>query len=509
MSETSRIVKNTGFLYFRMLFVMAVSLFTSRVILQSLGAEDYGLYNVVAGIVIMLSFINSSASAASSRFLTFALGRKDDPEYDYKKIFSTSFAIHLFIAIAILAVGETLGLWYFYNKMVIPESRQVAAFWVYQISLINILVSFTQVPYNASIIAHEKMSVYAYVGIFETVAKLAVAYIIYICSADKLIVYALLLFSITSCISVFYRIYCIRNFGNDCRLTICKERRLYKRLLCYSGWDLLGCFGSTARSQGVNLVINLFFSLTVNAARTVASQVEAALNSFTANFQTAVRPVIIKHYSAGETEKAVSLLYNTAKYSFFLFSCLAIPIIVECDSVIRLWLVNPPEYTIEFVRIVLIIFMFETVCKSLNIGVHACGDVKTFNIFAGLRVFIELPVIYFLLDMGMSPLSAFYVIFCTTILILIVNIAVLHKNIASFTFTGFMSKTLVPCIIVILLPVLFTVAIHQIEINYVLLKVLMSFAVYNYLLLPMIFFVVLSKDQRQMVLGKVKHVIHK
>lgn len=509
MSETSRIVKNTGFLYFRMLFVMAVSLFTSRVILQSLGAEDYGLYNVVAGIVIMLSFINSSASAASSRFLTFALGRKDDPEYDYKKIFSTSFAIHLFIAIAILAVGETLGLWYFYNKMVIPESRQVAAFWVYQISLINILVSFTQVPYNASIIAHEKMSVYAYVGIFETVAKLAVAYIIYICSADKLIVYALLLFSITSCISVFYRIYCIRNFGNDCRLTICKERRLYKRLLCYSGWDLLGCFGSTARSQGVNLVINLFFSLTVNAARTVASQVEAALNSFTANFQTAVRPVIIKHYSAGETEKAVSLLYNTAKYSFFLFSCLAIPIIVECDSVIRLWLVNPPEYTIEFVRIVLIIFMFETMCKSLNIGVHACGDVKTFNIFAGLRVFVELPIIYFLLNMGMSPLSAFYVIFCTTILILIVNIAVLHKNIVSFTFAGFISKTLFPCIIVVLLPVLVTVAVHQIAINLAAVKVILSFAVYNSFLLPMIFLVVLSKEQRQMVLNKVKQVLHK
>lgn len=488
---------------------MAVSLFTSRVILQSLGAEDYGLYNVVAGIVIMLSFINSSASAASSRFLTFALGRKNDPEYDYRKFFSTSFAIHLFIAIAILIIGETLGLWYFYNKMVIPESRQVAAFWVYQISLFNILVSFTQVPYNASIIAHEKMSVYAYVGIFETVAKLAVAYVIYIYDTDKLIVYALLLFTITSSISVFYRIYCIRNFGNDCRLSMCKERRLYKRLLSYSGWDLLGCFGSAARSQGVNLIINLFFSLTVNAARTVASQVEAALNSFTANFQTAVRPVIIKHYSAGETEKAVSLLYNTAKYSFFLFSCLAIPIIVECDSVINLWLVNPPEFTIDFVRIVLIIFMFETMCKSLNIGVHACGDVKTFNIFAGLRVFVELPIIYFLLNMGMSPLSAFYVIFCTTILILIVNIAVLHKNIVSFTFAGFISKTLFPCIIVVLLPVLVTVAVHQIAINLAAVKVILSFAVYNSFLLPMIFLVVLSKEQRQMVLNKVKQVLHK
>lgn len=509
MSETSRIVKNTGFLYFRMLFVMAVSLFTSRVILQSLGAEDYGLYNVVAGVVIMLSFINSSASAASSRFLTFALGRKDDPEYDYRKIFSTSFAIHLFIAIAILIVGETLGLWYFYNKMVIPESRQVAAFWVYQISLVNILVSFTQVPYNASIIAHEKMSVYAYVGIFETVAKLAVAYIIYICNTDKLIVYALMLFCITSAISVFYRIFCLRNFGDDCRLSICKEKSLYKRLLGFSGWDLLGCFGSAARTQGVNLIINLFFSLTVNAARTVASQVEAALNSFTANFQTAVRPVIIKHYSAGETEKAISLLYNTAKFSFFLFSCLAIPIIVECDSVIKLWLVNPPEYTIEFVRIVLITFMFETVCKSLNIGVHACGDVKTFNIFAGLRVFIELPLIYFLLKIGMSPLSAFYVIFCTTILILGVNIAVLHKNIPSATFSGFISKVMFPCMVVIVVPVVTTFVVHQCAINIALLKVIIAFIVYNAFLLPMIFFGVLSKEQRQMALCKVKQVIRK
>lgn len=509
MSESSKIVKNTGFLYFRMLLVMAVSLFTSRVILQSLGAGDYGLYNVVAGIVIMLSFINNSASAASSRFLTFALGKKDDSEYNYRNIFSTSFAIHLFIAVAILIVGETFGLWYLCNKMVIPESRQVAAFWVYQISLINILVSFTQVPYNASIIAHERMSVYAYIGIFETVAKLVVAYVIYICNSDKLIAYALLLFAITLSISVFYRIYCIRNFGNNCRLTMCKEKRLYMRLLSYSGWDLLGCFGNAARTQGVNLIINLFFNLSVNAARTIASQVEAALNSFTANFQTAVRPIIIKHYSAGETETAVSLLYNTAKYSFFLFSCLAIPIIVECDSVINLWLVNPPEYTIEFVRVVLIIFMFETMCKSLNIGVHACGDVKTFNIFAGLRVLIELPVIYLLLHLGLSPLSAFYVILCTTILILIVNIAVLHKNIASFTFTGFLSKTIFPCIIVVLLPVLVTLAVHQIAINFELIKVIISFATYNTCLLPMIFFIILSKDQRQMVLSKVKHLLNK
>lgn len=509
MSETSRIVKNTCFLYFRMLFVMAVSLFTSRVILQSLGAEDYGLYNVVAGIVIMLSFINSSASAASSRFLTFAIGRKDDPEYNYRKIFSSSFTIHLIIAICILIIGETVGLWYFYNKMVIPESRQMAAFWVYQISLINILVSFTQVPYNASIIAHEKMSIYAYVGIFETVAKLAVAYAIYICTFDKLVVYAILLFLITVSISFFYRIYCIRNFGDDCRLTLNRDKKLYRRLLSYSGWDLLGCFGNATRTQGVNLIINLFFSLTVNAARTVASQVEAALNSFTANFQTAVRPVIIKHYSAGETEKAVSLLYSTAKYSFFLFSCLAVPIIVECDSVINLWLVNAPDYTVDFIRIVLVTFLIETMCKSLNIGVHACGDVKTFNIFAGIRVFLELPAIYILYQMGLSPLVAFYVIFVTTLLILIVNIAVLHKNIYIFTFNGFFSKVVVPCLTCVFIPVVVTLLIHSIGLGNSFVRVCIAFITYNVVLLLIIYFIILSKEQRKSLKEKIKTTIRR
>jgi len=500
-SENKRIAKNTGFLYLRMLIVMAVQLFTSRVVLQVLGVIDYGLYNVVGGVVIMLSFINGCASGATSRYLTFSLGSKN---YDYRKIFGAAFTIHLLIAVIIVLLGETVGLWYILNKMVIPPDRLHAALFVYQVSLINVLVSFTQVPYNASIIAHERMKIYAYVGLYEAFGKIGVVYLLYISPFDKLQTYSVLIFLITLSISVFYRFYCVNNFGTQCRLSLVKDRHLYKELLSYSGWDLLGAFGSTARSQGVNLILNLFFGPAVNAARAVAYQIEAALYGLITNFQQAIRPAIIKHYAAGELERSNSLLFLTGRFSFILFSCFAIPLILESDYVLHLWLVNPPEYAVVFTQIVLMIALVTTVNNTLQIGAHACGDVKRLNIFGGSKVFVEIPLIYFVLKMGASPEWALIIMLIGTTLINAANLYVVHKNIPQFSVLGFLKDVVVRDILIVCAPTSCAYLIHIIPFEYGIVRVFLVSLIYITVLAPLAMIYGMSQNQRNVVVDNIR-----
>ncbi|NLF42400.1 MAG: multidrug transporter, partial [Bacteroidales bacterium] len=453
-----RIAKNTGFLYIRMLIIMGVTLFTSRVVLQSLGVVDYGLYNVVGGIVVMMSFVNNCAGGATSRFLTFSLG--ENIEADYRQIFSAAFYIHMIIAFAIVILGETVGLWYVTHKMIIPPERMGAALWVYQLSILSSVVSFTQVPYNASIIAAERLNVYAFVGIYEAIGKMVIAYAVYLKLLDGLKLYAILLFLLTTSVALFYRFYCVKHFGERCKITKVNNKRLYKKLISYSGWDLIGSFSGVARSQGVNLILNLFCGPVVNAARAVAYQVEGALYSFTNNFLMASRPAIIKHYAAGEIENMLDLLYNTAKFACLMFSCLAIPVVIESDFILKLWLVNPPENASLFLRIVLLNYLVISINNTINIGVHATGDVKTLNIYAGSKIFFEMPVIYFLLKNGFAPYWAFIVLISGSSFVVFVNLWVLKKNIKQFSFVSFFKKVFLRIGIIIVLPTIQALFLH-------------------------------------------------
>lgn len=508
-SENKRIAKNTGFLYLRMLFVMGVTLYTSRVVLQALGVEDYGLYNVIGGIVVMLGFLNGCASSATSRFLTYALGSKEGSKdhYDYRTVFSAAFFIHLTIALLIVLLAETIGIWYFNNKLVIPDGRYGAAMWVYQISIINVLVSFTQVPYNASIIAHERINIYAFVGIYEAVTKLLIAYALTVANVDKLILYALLIFSVTLSISLYYRFYCVRKFGNTCKIQKVRDKSLYKRLLSYSGWDLLGAFGSTARSEGVNLILNLFCGPAVNAARGIAYQVEAALYHFINNFHQAVRPVIIKHHAAGELERSNKLLYLTGKFSILLFSCFAIPLILESDYFLSLWLVNPPKYTSIFLQIVLLMGLVTTINNTLQIGAHACGDVKHLNIYGGSRVFVEMPIIYFVLRAGASPEWALIILLIGTALINAANLYVVNKNIPSFSPFTFLKESVVYGILLMLIPAFCAYFVHHQGFTYGIVRVICVSLVYVILLILFVYQFSLTGDQRHKVLSFVKNKI--
>lgn len=509
MSENSRVVKNTLFLYVRMALVMFVSLFTSRIILKSLGTVDYGLYNVVGGIVVMLSFLNNTAAGATSRFLTFALGAKDKEKYDYRKIFSTAFFIHVLIALIIVIVCETCGLWYVMNKMVIPDERRTAAIWVYQFSIASCLVSFTQVPYNASIIANEKMDIYAFVGIFEVAAKLLISIFIVHTGFDRLVFYAFLIFLLTTSIAFFYRIYCIRTFGENCRLEIVREKRIYKMLLSYSGWDLIGNFGGVARSQGVNLILNLFCGPVVNAARAVTFQVESALNSFTTNFQTAIRPVIIKKYAAGEVDAMLKLFYLTCKFSCILYSLLAIPILFEADAILKLWLVTPPEDTALFLKIVLITYFFSSINSSIGISVHATGDVKRLNIFAGSKIFVELPLIYILLKNGCPAYSSLIVMAASSFLIMYVDVLILKLNIKKVKFRTFFTDVQLRLISSLALPILGSWLVHKFLLCNVFLKIITVCFAYWIILVPCVFFICLNKSEREIAGNYIKKILGK
>lgn len=508
-SENRRIAKNTGFLYLRMLFVMGVTLYTSRVVLQALGVEDYGLYNVIGGIVVMLGFLNGCASSATSRFLTFALGSKADGKehYDYSKVFGAAFFIHLAIALLIVVLAETIGLWYFNNKLVIPDGRYEAAMWVYQISIINILVSFTQVPYNASIIAHERMNIYAYVGIYEAVSKLAIAYALTVAPVDKLILYAWLVFGVTLSISLFYRYYCFSQFGESCKIHVVKDKGLYRHLLSFSGWDLVGNFGAVARSQGVNLILNLFCGPAVNAARGVAYQVEAALYQFTTNFLQASRPVIIKKYAAGETEKCIALIYNTAKYASILFSCFAVPFIFESETILKVWLVSPPQYASLFLKIVLANYIIIAINNTLGIGVHATGDVKRLNIFAGSKIFVEVPLIYILLKAGYPPYSAFIVLLVGSSFVVWINLWVLKMNICEVTFSGFTQKVIIPLLFYLTIPTLLVWLVLKMFILVWFLRIPMITCLYATIEFILIFYIDMDCNQRRRFLSYIKEKI--
>jgi len=410
-----RIVKNTLFLYFRSFLMMAVNLYSSRVILQALGIEDYGLYGAIGSIVAMFTFINGTLSAGTSRFLTFELGRKDSVRL--QKTFSASFAMHSALAVVLLILMETLGLWFVNAKMNIPVGREIAANVVFQLSILTCMFSLTQVPYNATIIAHEKMNIYAYVGIAEALFKLSlVLFLLYIPTTDNLIAFAIILAGWSIGLQVFYRYYCYQRFPES-HLSLCREKSIYKGMLSYSLWDFLGSFCAQGMAQGVNLLINIFFGVSVNAARAVAYQVDSALQTFTGNFMTSVTPQITKSYAVGDKKRFFQLINESGRFSFMLFGLFSIPLMLEAPFVLSIWLKQVPDQTVVFLRFVLAIVLFRTIARPLIMGVHATGDVKFLNLSAGLvNVITYLPSIYLLFKAGQPVWSLYYTVIALSVI---------------------------------------------------------------------------------------------
>lgn len=442
VSDNKRIAMNTIFLYIRMMMVMLVSLFTSRVILNTLGATDYGIYNVVGGIVTIVSFLNSALGASTSRFLTFALGEKNIQKQ--KSTFGACLNLHIGIALLVLILGETVGLWFFYEKMVIPDERMVAAFWVYQFSILTTMVSFTQVPYNASLIAHEEMSIYAYVGLYEAISRLIIAYLITISPIDKLVFYGLLLLINTIVVQLFYRWYAVKHF-EECRFSLVKDKVLYKRLLSYGGWDLFGNLALVCQGEGVNLLLNVFFGPVVNAARAIAFQIQGAVTQFVSNFMTAVRPQVIKNYAEGNVDKMYTMTFYAAKFSYILMLALVVPIIYEIRFILGIWLGDAvPDETALFAVIVLMTYTWRTFHIAALMPYHAIGKIKTGNVTIGSLMIATLPIGYVLFKCGCPAYSVFLAIFAVEIVGMFAIYWLIHRY-EYFPYKYVFTKILMPC----------------------------------------------------------------
>lgn len=404
--DNKRIAKNTLFLYLRMLITMMVSLYTSRVVLATLGIEDFGIYGVVGGVVAMFSFLNNAMATGTQRFLTYELGRNN--EHQLRKVFSMSIRIHFLIALIILVLAETVGLWFFYEKMVIPEERLYAAFWVYQLSVIASLIMIISVPYNALIIAHEKMSAFAYVSIYEAFAKLIIVYLLLLTKADKLILYAILILGVQVSVRIIYGYYCKKHFPES-KYHHFSDKKLFREMMSFSGWNFWGNFAAMAFSQGINILLNMFFGPAVNAARSVAVQVQNTTTVFASNFQTALNPQITKSYASGNLPYMHSLIFRSSKFTYFLMFLISLPIFLRIDYLLALWLKEVPQFSSIFLRYMLCISIVDSVANPLMTAAAATGNVKKYQTCLGLILLSIVPIAYIALKLGAPPVSVFMV----------------------------------------------------------------------------------------------------
>lgn len=399
-ANNRRIAKNTVMLYFRMFLILAVTLYTSRVILATLGVEDFGIYNVVGGVVAMFSIISGTLSAAISRFITFELGRNNLKRL--KIVFSSAINIQISLAILICILAEIGGVWFLNNKMNIPPDRLVAANWVLQCSILTFMTNLVNVPYNAAIVAHENMRAFAYVSFLEILLKLLVVFALYKSPIDKLITYAVLLVGVAIIISFVYAFYCVRHF-EECTYHFVCDKKTMKEMAGFAGWNFIGASSGVLREQGVNVAINLFCGPVVNAARGISIQVNMAVSGFVTNFMTALNPQITKSYAIGDKDYMMTLIYQGARLSFYMLLLLSLPVIIEADSILLIWLGTVPNHAVNFVRLILIYAMCESISGPLITAMLATGRIRNYQLVVGGLQLFNFPVSYLLLRLGFFP----------------------------------------------------------------------------------------------------------
>ncbi len=401
--DKRRVVKNTGMLYLRMLFTMAISFFTSRVVLESLGVEDYGIYNIVGGMVAMFTMVSGSLSSAISRFITFELGRGDQQRLN--RVFSTSVVIQLVLSVILVLLIESIGVWFLENKLVIPAERMVAARWVLQFSLVTLLFNMLSIPYNATIIAHERMAAFAYIGMLDGVWRLIVAYLITISSeGDRLILYGGLLMCSAIVIRVIYGVYCTRHFEECREVRLSFDREIFRKMFGFSAWNMIGVSSHMLKTQGGSILLNMFGGgPAINAAKGVADQVNTAVTQFSSNFMTAVNPQITKSYASGEREYMMLLIFQGARISAYMLLALSLPILLNTDFLLSLWLKIVPDHAVMFVQLVLIDSVIQSLSNPLITTQLATGNIRNYQIIVGGLQLMNFPLSYVALRAGAPP----------------------------------------------------------------------------------------------------------
>ncbi len=489
--SNKRIAKNTLMLYFRMILTMLVSLYTSRVVLNTLGVEDFGIYNVVAGFVTMFGFLNSAMASATQRFLAFEIGKGDHDQL--RNVFSMSVNIHFLIAFIIFILAETIGLWFVNTQLTIPAGRMGAAQCVYQFSILAMMVTMVSVPYNAMIIAHERMNVFAWVSIIEVSLKLFIVFMLQWFGFDKLKFYAVLTFCVSLIIRFIYGFYCSRQF-KESRFRYFWDRPLFKTLASYAGWNLWGNIAAVLQGEGVNVLLNIFFGPVINAARGIAFQVKGAVNQFVANFQMAMNPQIIKSYAVNDLKYMHQLIFRGAKYSFFLLFTLSLPIMLETEQILRLWLKTVPEYTVIFTRLVIMNVLIDCISGPLMTAAQASGKIKLYQSVVGGLLILNLPVSYLFLKFGFQPQVTIIVSIGVSVLALLFRLLIL-RNLVKLKIDNFFYQVILKITIVgifaAIIPLLFSIFMN-ISIHRFVIVTLTSIVSS----LSVIFFLGLSNDER-------------
>ena len=463
-SNTARIAKNTLMLYFRQIVLMLVSLYTVRVVLETLGAEDYGIYSVVGGVVAMLSFLSVSMATASQRYFSFELGRGDSEQL--KKVFSLSLLIYILIGVLIVLLSETIGLLFVNNKLLIPLERKDAALWVYQFSIISFLFTVLISPYMALIIAHEDMSIYAYVSVVETVLKLGVVFLLRFIAWDKLTLYGLLMLIVAVINTTIYRIICLKKY-KECKFSFYWSKKLFMEIAGYSGWNMVGASVGVFKNQILNILLNQFFNPIVVAARIIAVQVESAAISLSQNFNTAMKPQIIKNYAAGEKDKMLLLMFRGSKGTYLLMYIFVLPLLLEMPIILKFWLKDPPEYAVLFTRLMLFDVLLTSISYPVMTVVQATGKMKLYQSVVGGVLLLNLPVSWVFLLMGAPPYSVLIIAVFFAVAALIVRLLIL-KRLIDYSIRRFFRLVIAPVLIISAISAILPVLINYFSLQNVL-----------------------------------------
>lgn len=445
--NNKRILKNTLFLYFRMIITLLLSLYTSRVILKALGVDDYGIYNVVAGIVTMLSFMSGAMTSATQRFFSYEIGKNNQKQLC--NVFKMSMNIHILIVIISVFVAEILGVWFLNNYIVIPPDRVVSANWVFQFSIVSFCVTILSIPYTANIIAHEKMKIFAYIGIIDVTLKLIAVFLLELTNNDKLIIYSMYISIISFIIYVFYFVYNRIYFTNS-KFTLYWNKNLFNNLLSYTSWNFFGNLASVGYNQGINILLNIFFGPTVNAARAISFQVNSAISGFVSNLQTSVSPQIVKSYSTNDINNMKKLVFSCSKYSFFLMYFLSLPFLLETNFVLNIWLENVPESTSIFCQLLLIDTLIISFSHALMTAFQATGKIKRYQMIVGSLLLLNIPLSYVILKSGYSPQSTYYISITLSLMAFLIRLQLLELLIPKIT-SGFYSSVIFKSFLVVLL----------------------------------------------------------
>lgn len=499
--NNKRIVKNTILLYIRMLLTMLISLYTSRIVLNALGIEDFGIYNVVGSLVIMFNFLSSSMSIAVQRYLSFEIGRENWSRLNH--IFSLSLIIHVILAILIVLVAGGIGYWLIKTQLNIPQERLTASVWVFGFSILGCCANIIRIPYNAIIIARERMDLYAYISILEVILNLAVAYLLVVIVSDKLRLYAILVCFVNCIITWYYQIYCKMKFSES-HYKSYWNKDLFRELMSFAGWSTMGELAWAATIQGGNLLLNVFFGPVVNTARGISYQVTGAINRFVASFQTAVNPQLIKYYSANDKDLMFFLLFRSTNFSFYLLLFFALPLIIETEEILRIWLNIIPEYTVLFCRLAVVNSLIDVLSNLLATAAKACGRIRIYQMNVSLLLFMNLPLSYLALKFDMSPQIVFYIYGIIAFFLLIVRVVLLHRMI-QLPIMAFLRDIL--CVIPVTLIAVILPMFFHFEMSAGVIRLFVVTIISTLSVAIAVFFVGLKKDERRVIKEKILYYI--